>query len=160
MLCLMQQKPGTNIPLPGTYTFPGYHFLVHWQKKNNYSSCGDGHRASKGTGKNYSFCLWIYGFGWCRWGHMQVVNFQKTHLTCTNTNICTSRGFPWLRNPHIYIMSHWPSEAWSEFFLRSWRIFWIWALQQCSDCCIPCHTELDKFSTESYRTDANCSLAW
>jgi len=26
MLCLAQWKPGTNVPLPGMYTVPRYHF--------------------------------------------------------------------------------------------------------------------------------------
>lgn len=164
MLCLMQWSLVLTFPCLARMLSPDTTFSCTPPKRGNYGSCSDGHRASKGTGNHHSFCLWRYGFGWCRQEHRQVVSLQETHLACTNTNICTSWGFPWLRNPHIYMMPHQTSEIWSEFFLIVLEVEeyfdFIWALQQWSDYYIPCHTELDEFSTESYRTAAKYSLAW
>ena len=160
MVCLMQRKPSTNVPLPVMYTFPRYHFFLCTDKRGELWLLWWWSRSFQMKGKHYRFCLWMYGFGWCRQGHMQVVNLQKTHLTCTNTNICTSWGFLWLTSPHIHIMLHQPSAVWSEFFIVLEVRGILWIYMNTAAMVRLLYPVSYRTGQILHRTAAKCSLAW
>lgn len=156
MLCLMQQKHGTNLLLPAMYTFPKYHFLLCIDKRELWFL----QWWSQSFWRN---SLFVEAWFWL----MQA----STHAGCEppeNTfDLCSAPAEPYSMAQKStykhYAASTFRSLEWGVFFvvLEIEEYFeFIWALQQWSDYYILCHTELAKFSTESYRTAAKCSLAW